>query len=207
MSFVIFDTEYTSWKGCQEHGWFPPQKKEIVQIAAIKVSENFEVLETFKQLCRPSFNPVLSDYFTELTGITNEQVAQYGILFENAYQKFANFINKDICFSHSWNADYYHKSDGAIIEENLNYYKLNTCSNIIFRNIAAVFKALYEKNNISIPTQSSGEIALLLNLGHNLKSLNMQPHNALYDAFSILEGLKHFRNNIASLSTDGFVLK
>lgn len=29
MSFVIFDTEYTSWKGCQEYGWQGMQKKVL----------------------------------------------------------------------------------------------------------------------------------------------------------------------------------
>ena len=32
MSFIIFDTEYTSWKGCLENGWSGNHKKEIVQV-------------------------------------------------------------------------------------------------------------------------------------------------------------------------------
>ena len=45
MSFVIFDTEYTSWKGCLEHGWVGNQKKEIVQINAAQALEIFLFLE------------------------------------------------------------------------------------------------------------------------------------------------------------------
>ena len=100
MSFVIFDTEYTSWKGCQEHGWTGTQKREIVQIAALKVSDDFEVEGTFNQLCQPAINPVLSDYFVELTKITNAQIKQYGLPFAEAYEKFAVFAANDVCFSH-----------------------------------------------------------------------------------------------------------
>ena len=78
MSFVIFDTEYTTWPGCQENGWIGKQKKEIVQIAAIKVTDQLKVIDEFNALCKPVINPVLSDYFTKLTHITNEQVEKYG---------------------------------------------------------------------------------------------------------------------------------
>ena len=66
MAFVIFDTEYTSWQGCQEHGWHGKHKREIVQIAAIKVSNDLRVLDTFNVLCKPNLNPILSDYFIKL---------------------------------------------------------------------------------------------------------------------------------------------
>lgn len=81
MSFVIFDTEYTSCKGCQEHGWRGRQQREIVQISAIRVSNDLRVLDTFNVLCRPSINPILSDYFVNLTGITNKQIQSHGVSF------------------------------------------------------------------------------------------------------------------------------
>lgn len=192
MSFVIFDTEYTSWKGCQENGWHGNQKKEIVQIAAIKVSDKLEVLDSFDVLCKPSINPVLSDYFVNLTHITNEQVTKHGKSFEEAYGNFENFIASDICYSHGWGAEYFSKSDGTIIDENLKLYDLRARKNIKYRNIAPVFKHLYTENKINIKSQSSGQIAEILGLSKNMKKLKLNQHNAFYDVYSIVEGLKYF---------------
>lgn len=192
MSFVIFDTEYTSWKGCQENGWQGSQKKEIVQIAAIKVSNKLEVLDSFNVLCKPSINPVLSDYFINLTHITNEQVAKYGKPFEEAYGNFENFVASNICYSHGWGAEYSSQSDGAVIDENLKLYNLTARKKIKYRNIAPIFKHLYVENKINVKSQSSGQIAEILGLVGNMEKLQLNLHNALYDVYSIIEGLKYF---------------
>ena len=89
--FVIFDTEYTSWKGCNEKGWVDPQKKEVVQIAAIKIDDNLEVVDSLNLYVKPKFNPDLSEYFQELTKITNQKLDDCGIDFAKAYQIFYNF--------------------------------------------------------------------------------------------------------------------
>ena len=96
MSFVIFDTEYTSWKGCLEHGWVGNQKKEIVQIASIKVSDKLEVLGQLNLFCKPLVNPVLSDYFVKLTNITNECIDEFGVSFNDAYNKFKEFDSVEL---------------------------------------------------------------------------------------------------------------
>lgn len=192
MSFVIFDTEYTSWKGCQENGWYGGQKKEIVQIAAIKVSDKLEVLDSFDVLCKPRINPVLSDYFVNLTHITNEQVAKYGKSFEEAYSNFENFVDSNICYSHGWGSRYSNKSDGEIIEENIKLYNMTSYKKLKYRNIAPIFKQLYMENKINVKSQSSGQIAEILGLTDNIKNLGVKQHNALYDAYSIVEGLRYF---------------
>ena len=192
MSFIIFDTEYTTWQGCLEHGWNGHQKKEIVQIAALKVSDDLDIIAQFNVLCKPTFNPILSDYFVNLTHITNEQIAKNGELFADVYEKFEKFIGSDICYSHSWGSDFFSKSDGRILEENVNLYKLTPERNLIYRNLAPIFKQLYEKNHISVQSQSSGQIAQILHVDQKLNDLGLNPHNAYYDVYSILEGLKYF---------------
>ncbi len=192
MSFVIFDTEYTTWEGCLTNGWTGNHKKEIVQISALKVSDNLEVLQEFNILCKPKINPVLSDYFIDLTHITNEQIQKDGTSFENAYNTFETFVSDDICYSHAWGADFFNKSDGDILAENLNLYNLTAKKNIKYRNIAEVFKRLYDENNITVKSQSSGQIVSVLGLEKDLNNLNLNPHSACYDTYSILLGLKHF---------------
>ena len=192
MSFIIFDTEYTSWQGCQQNGWRGNQKKEIVQIAALKISDTLDVLEQFNVLCKPTINPVLSDYFTNLTHITNEMINKNGKSFSQAYKEFEDFVGTNICYSHAWGADFLNESDGAVIKENLHLYGLQPNKNITYRNIAPVFAQLYEKNHIVVQSQSSGQIVSVLGIKQKLDNLGLDTHNAFYDVYSILEGLKYF---------------
>lgn len=191
MSFVIFDTEYTTWEGCQQNGWHGTQKKEIVQIAALKVAEDFEVISEFNMLCKPQINPVLSDYFINLTHISNEDVAANGVLFAKALAKFIDFAGNDICYSHSWGSEYLNKSDGSVFDENIALYDLNIKNNLKYRNLAPVFKELYQRHGIDIKSQASGEIIKLLEI-EKKKHINLDTHNALFDVYSLLEGLKYF---------------
>src|ERR1700722_7994120 len=94
MSAIIVDTEYTTWPGALESGWsLPGRHREIVQIAAIKVSDSFEEEAAFDVLIRPAINPILSDLFTELTGITQKMVDTQGRAFperQNAFLEFSD---------------------------------------------------------------------------------------------------------------------
>ena len=114
MSFVVFDTEYTSWEGCQERGWTGNRKKEIVQISALKLSDELEVIAEFNALCKPKINPVLSDYFVNLTHISNEDVLSLGESFSSVYEKFVRFAGEDVCFSHGWGGDFFNNSYGDV---------------------------------------------------------------------------------------------
>lgn len=192
MSFIILDTEYTAWKGCQENGWQGNQKKEIVQIAALKVSNNLKVLAEFNALCKPKINPVLSEYFTNLTHITNTQIKKHGEPFADVYKRFEVFVKNNICYSHSWGSGFLNESDGSIIKENLYLQNLIAEKKIVYRNVAPIFKQLYKENNISVKSQCCGEIAGILGVDKKLIKSGRNPHNALYDVYSILEGLKYF---------------
>ena len=192
MSFIIFDTEYTTWPGCQENGWKENQKKEIVQIAAIKVSDQLDVIGKFNALCKPIINPILSDYFIQLTHITNETVQKYAKSFSSVYQKFESFVGDNICYSHAWGADYLNEADGKIVKENIILNKIPFSDKITYRNIAPIFAQLYKDNNIKIQNQCSGQIAKLLGIEKNMEHLKLDTHNAFYDTYSILEGLKFF---------------
>ncbi len=199
MSFVIFDTEYTSWAGCLENGWCGHQKQEIVQIAAIKVDDNFNVTGELNLLCQPKINPQLSDYFMNLTGITNEDVAAKGVDFATAYAQFKAFVGTDVCYSHGWNGAFEDAGDGEIIAENLRLNHLSQDASIKYRNLAALFKKAYQKHNIHITTQSSGQICKILGLQSQLDNLHLDEHNALYDVYSILCGIRYFATDFEIL--------
>ncbi len=93
---VIYDTEYTAWEGSIARNWKGPgEHREIVEIGAIRLSRT-ELAEegAFSVLVRPERNPVLSDYFVALTGITNAMVAAEGESLASALTGFDAFAGK-----------------------------------------------------------------------------------------------------------------
>ncbi len=94
-AFVIYDLEVTTWEGTLARRWGGPNEfPEIVQIGAVKLAggSDHAELESFNWLVRPLRNPVLSRYFIDLTGITQEAVDTKGVTFPEALQAFKRFV-------------------------------------------------------------------------------------------------------------------
>lgn len=94
-SIVVFDLEITAWEGSLARSWSGPgEYMEVVQIGAVKLDAAMPMAErgSFEILVRPKKNPVLSDYFTALTGITNADLDREAVGFAEALQTFAVFV-------------------------------------------------------------------------------------------------------------------
>ncbi len=95
---VVFDLEWTAWEGSKARGWNGPgEHREIVQIGAVRLDGGLGLNETggFETLVRPRINPDLSDYFTNLTGITPAMVERNGVGFAAALKDFHRFVGSD----------------------------------------------------------------------------------------------------------------
>ena len=78
--FIVFDTEYASWQGFLDAPEEEKKKAEIVQIAALKInSRDLSVAEKLNLYVKPRFAPKLTDYFINLTGITDERLQTEGV--------------------------------------------------------------------------------------------------------------------------------
>ena len=65
-NIVVFDLEFTSWKGSLQRNWSKNgEHREIVQIGAVMIDleSNFKIINQFNCLVKPTINPYLSDYF------------------------------------------------------------------------------------------------------------------------------------------------
>jgi inhibitor of KinA sporulation pathway (predicted exonuclease) len=113
---VVFDLEFTAWEGSVESRWTRPgELSEVVQIGAIKLdAASLKEADSFDMLVRPRVNPVLSDYLGQLTGITNEAVANRGVDFVTAYRSFLDFVGEAKTFAHG--------RDDLILADNLKLY-------------------------------------------------------------------------------------
>jgi len=111
---VIFDLEFTAWPGSLQRRWSAPGEfREIVQIGAVLVLPADNYIETahFCRLVRPRRNPVLSRYFIELTGITQEAVDRSGEEFNRVLADFAAFAGETAPLISNG-------ADGAVVLEN-----------------------------------------------------------------------------------------
>ena len=92
---AVMDLEWTSWAGARARRWQGPgEEMEIVQIGAVRLADAAALpeLAALDVLVRPSLNPTLSDYFTELTGITQARVERDGIGFAGALARLVDFF-------------------------------------------------------------------------------------------------------------------
>ena len=167
--YIVFDTEYTSWEGSLENNWSRENEfTELVQISAIKVT-NFNI-NKFNIYIKPIINPILSDYFINLTGITNNMLIN-AVDFKTAINKFKEFCEDYPLYSYG--------NDLDIIEEN---YKLNNL--IIDSNWTKNFLDFTDKltpYNIDKTLYTSGTIYKAFNININ----NHNIHNAEHDTYSL----------------------
>jgi inhibitor of KinA sporulation pathway (predicted exonuclease) len=178
---VIFDTEYTTWEGAMERDWsLPHEHRELVQLAAAIVSlPSKTITNTFNVVVKPRINPVPSQYFTDLTGITAALVEAEGIDFILAYQQFLVWVTERPCFSYAHPKRLI--ADAEIFIENLALYdEPETLQPAQFKNIRPVFDAA------GVPTEeyNSGKLHQYFNL-----PIVGQEHNALHDVHSLAESL------------------
>jgi inhibitor of KinA sporulation pathway (predicted exonuclease) len=172
---VFYDTEFTTWEGAMERDWNGPNEyRELVQIGAVRFDlDTLEELGEFLVLVQPKKNPVLSDFFVTLTGITNEEVAAEGMDFPAAYGKFQTFLGgaPNACFG--W--------DARVMRENLGFNGMpDSESDFDSFNICPWFKEAGAPFGIKGKI-NSGKLAATL--GAPMQSI--QEHNALHDARSI----------------------
>ena len=102
MNYIILDLE---WDGA----YFPKINRfinQILQVGAVKLNENFDVIETFDVIIKSSFSKRVSKRFSELTGITKEDMLK-GVSLESAFKAYNKWAN-DTDITMTWsNSDIY----------------------------------------------------------------------------------------------------
>jgi inhibitor of KinA sporulation pathway (predicted exonuclease) len=110
---AILDLEYTAWEGSAQRCWSEPWEwREIVQIGMVLAdAKTFAVQEGFEALVRPERNPVLSNYFVALTGISQERIEREAVSFSQA-------LHAVTPLGHAVECIIFNGFDGQILKEN-----------------------------------------------------------------------------------------
>ena len=102
MHYVILDMEWDS-------AYYKAEKRfinQILQIGAVKLDENFNIIDIFDVTIKSSISRRVSRRFTELTGITKEMMLE-GILLEDAVDRYNSWIGDDTVTITWSNSDLY----------------------------------------------------------------------------------------------------
>jgi DNA polymerase III epsilon subunit-like protein len=179
-TFTVLDTEFTAWEGSQKRRWsLEWEHREIVQFGIVRVSllpgpdgapAQWTVLEHGEILVAPRVNPVLSDYFIDLTGIDNDRIAREGTPFPEAFARFLAAVDgeSDILS---------YGVDGEVIMENLRLWNMDGAMDPRrFRDVRPLLRDLIPWTT----SPTSGDLAGLLGLPPGERI-----HDAVADADSV----------------------
>jgi len=178
---VIFDTEFTSWEGALERGWSGPNEhREIVQVAAQKIDLIHEmVIDRYEQLVRPRINSELSDYFQNLTGISQQSIDAGGVDFQEMFEVFDAWAGHLDRYAYGRRVD--EPADVAVLEENIVLYELPlTISRQQYGNLASVYQSI----GVDTSQYNSGKLFQAFGL-----KLDGHEHNAMHDVDSLVQSL------------------
>ncbi|MEA5058995.1 MAG: 3'-5' exonuclease [Candidatus Pelethousia sp.] len=142
---------------------------EIVQIGAIKLNENFCLVDEFKLDIRPAYYTRMNSRVRRLTGISNQMLKQ-GLPFPVALEQFKAWCGVEGPFSFiTWGTD-----DMPILRENLQLYELDLNWLPFCYDLQRIYDAQIAKGNRQWSLSTALEKLELSPIG--------QAHDALNDA-------------------------
>lgn len=167
MNYIVLDLEWNQPVSAKSMVKTPVSLYgEIIQIGAVKLDENYHILDTFKIMVAPKHYRKMHNKVAKLTKITTEDL-QYGFPFPVAFKYFKKWCGEGFSFL-TWGSD-----DIRILNDNMVLHKLDTAWIPSTYNIQVIFdnQIIQEKRQVSLSyaMEKIGEPVL-------------EAHDALHDA-------------------------
>ena len=189
-TWILYDTEFTSWPDSQRTNW-EGRNRELVRISALRIDRHLRVVDIFDVLCRPVVEPVLSSYFMNLTGITQEEIEAEGVSISEGLARFFEFCDGD-----GSGPILSYGNDRPVIEENL---RGGTRPSSILSRMHDVRPLLEATLRRPLPSYlTSGTVykaapRLEQEVSARWAQASTFAHNSLWDVYSPLLLLRHLR--------------
>ena len=122
MDYIVLDMEWNQpWPGSPSAKKVLPVsiRGEIIQIGAVRLTEDGQVADEFQVMIRPKYYRRLNRRVSKLTGIKESRLNAEGIPFPEAMKDFRAWCGEDIVFL-TWGFD-----DIGILRENLRLFGLS----------------------------------------------------------------------------------
>ena len=106
MNYIILDMEW-------DNAYFYKEKRfinQIIQIGAVKLNENFDIVDTFEVVVKSDISKKVSGRFSKLTGITTDMMRS-GVPLSQAVEMYNEWSGKDTVTMTWSNSDLYSIAD------------------------------------------------------------------------------------------------
>jgi len=138
MNYIVMDMEWNQpWPGSPSSKKVLPVqiRGEIIQIGAVRVTEDQQVADEFQILIKPKYYRHLNRRVSKLTGIKEARLREEGVAFPEAVEQFRVWCGEDVVFL-IWGFD-----DIGILRENLQLFNLDTSFTEKWYNAQMIFNA------------------------------------------------------------------
>ena len=138
MDYIVLDMEWNQpWPGSPSSKKVLPVdiRGEIIQIGAVRVSEEQFVQDEFQIMVKPKYYRHLNRRVSKLTGIKEARLRDEGVPFPEAIEKFREWCGEDVVFL-TWGFD-----DIGILRENLRLFGLDERFTEKWYNAQMIFNA------------------------------------------------------------------
>jgi len=155
MEYIILDMEWNQpWPGSPSAKKVLPVqiRGEIIQIGAVRVTEDQQVADEFQVMVRPKYYRRLNRRVSKLTGIKESRLKEEGIPFPDAMEAFQNWCGQDVTFL-TWGFD-----DITILRENLRLYGMPEDWTGKWYNAQMIFNAQTDGANAQKALKTAMEI-------------------------------------------------
>lgn len=177
---AVLDLECT----CDEPQ-FPRNEMEIIEIGAVIIDDNFNIIDKFDVFVKPTIHTQLSEFCTHLTSITQDQVDN-GLNFEEALTALQDFFVKyNVETWYSWGFFDNNKIKHQIRDHNLNEEKFSKFRTIKYENFSDTF---FKKMGFKKKKGVSKALAICK------LEFEGRKHLAIDDAINISRIIKHVSN-------------
>ena len=155
MDYVVLDMEWNQpWPGSPSAKKVLPVtiRGEIIQIGAVRLTEEGSVADEFQVMIRPKYYRRLNRRVSKLTGIKESRLNTEGVPFPEAMDSFRAWCGADVTFL-TWGFD-----DIGILRENLRLFGLDEDWTGKWYNAQMIFNAQTDGSNSQKALKTAMEI-------------------------------------------------
>jgi len=155
MNYIVLDMEWNQpWPGSPSAKKVLPVqiRGEIIQIGAVRVTEDQQVTDEFQVLIKPKYYRRLNRRVSKLTGIKESDLRDNGVSMTEAMENFRVWCGEDPVFL-TWGFD-----DITILRENLRLYGMDESWVERWYNAQMIFNAQTDGSNAQKALKTAMEI-------------------------------------------------
>ncbi len=172
MDYIVLDMEWNQpWPGSpSSRKVLPVQiRGEIIQIGAVRVTQDRQVMDEFQVLIKPKYYRRLNRRVSKLTGIKEAELRDNGLPMVQAMEEFRRWCGEDVIFL-TWGFD-----DIPMLRENLLLYGIDDSWVGRWFNAQMIFNAQTDGSNAQKALKTAMEMFQI--------EATRSAHNALGDAY------------------------